>query len=97
MPRPNPLPRRAPEPSDDPFPPWRPVAPMRPLASVNLLRVEKSVFDAYQLWVSYREGRAVQQWEVFSFLFRVALEHRDHPLMRGFELPRPPVDDESQP
>ena len=68
---------------------------MRPLASVNLLRVDKSVFDAYQLWVSYREGRAVQQWEVCAFLFRAAFEHRGHPLMRGFELPRRPAEGES--
>lgn len=65
---------------------------MRVLASCNLLRADKSVFDAYQLWLSYREGRAVQQWEAFSFLMEAALSHRDHPLVRGFDLPSPPSD-----
>lgn len=69
---------------------------MRVLASCNLLRVDKSVFDAYQLWVSYREGRAVQQWEAFSFLMQAALANRGHPLVRGFVMPTPPAGDEDE-
>lgn len=92
MPRPHPLPRRAPEPTDDPFPPFKLVQPMRVLSSLNVRRDEKALFDAYQMWLSYREGRSIQQWEAFAFLMRCAFENHGHPLLHGFRLPKPPED-----
>lgn len=95
MPRPHALPRRAPPadppsgPPRNPFPPFDPVPPTRVLTTLNVRRDEKAVFDALQSWWSYREGRSLQQWEVFGIILQTAIEHGAQ--QAGF-LP-PPRDD----
>jgi hypothetical protein len=50
-------------------------------------RSDKAILDAFQSFLSFREGRAVQQPEAMHALIVIAFEHPDHPLLRGFELP----------
>ena len=88
MPRPHPLPRRPPV-SPGPFPPFDPVPPTRVLASINIRRDAKSLFDAMQMWLSYKEGRAMQQWEVFEVLFLAALADQDGGPFTGFKVDGP--------
>lgn len=91
MPRPHALPRRPPVPPSapsNPFPPFAPVPPVRVLTSVNVRRDEKAVFDALQSWWSYREGRSLQQWEVFGRILQAAVEQGL--LREGFLPPEAP-------
>lgn len=57
---------------------------MRLLATLNVGRQEKAVFDAFQAWLSYREGRAVHQWEVFAVVLEAALTNPRDPRVEGF-------------
>lgn len=91
MPRPHSLPR-TPDltPPTEPFAPFPHVGVTRQLTSVNLSRTDKAVFDALQSWWSFREGRALQQCEVFSMLMEAALKNGGHPRIRGFRKASPP-------
>lgn len=78
MPRPHALPRRQLNENPAPFPALglRP-PPVRPLTVVNVQRADKAVFDDLQSFWSYREGRSLQQCEVFALLLDVALRSGD--------------------
>lgn len=52
-----------------------PVLP--PLASLKLRRDDKAVFDQLKAWWSLRRGRDLSQWEAFTILLGVALEHEE--------------------
>jgi hypothetical protein len=67
----------------------------RHLTAINVQRTDKAVFDALQSWWSFREGRSLQQCEVFAILLEGALRHSADPRLKGFALPvardaRPP-------
>lgn len=85
MPRPHALPRRPPAPNSHPFPALDlSPPPVRPLTVVNVQRGHKAMFDSWQSWLSYREGRSVQQCEAFAALLDVA-KNADDPRLAGFD------------
>lgn len=49
----------------------------RGTASLNVRHEDKVVFDALQAWWSVERGRALPQWDAFSFLLAAALENPD--------------------
>lgn len=88
MPRPHGLPRKSARKDASPFPALDLRLPVvRVLASVNLHRLDKSVVDAFQSFLSWREGRAVSQAETLHAVLELAFSNSEHPLLRGFELP----------
>lgn len=55
----------------------------RATACVNVRWEDKEVFDAVRAWLSYRRGRVVSQWDVFSFVLATALENDSSELARA--------------
>lgn len=55
----------------------------RGTATINVSHADKEVFDAVKLWLQHREGRALAQWDVFSFLLGAALADES---LRGVRL-----------
>lgn len=80
------MPRRPPKSPSDPFPPFDPVPPVRVLSQVSARRDEKAIFDALQTWLSFREGRAIHQWEAFGIVLYAAFTG-DRSKLEGFHLP----------
>lgn len=57
----------------------------RTFASVNVRPEDKRVLDALQGLLSFHEGRALSQWDVFTIVLADALANRDGVVARtGF-------------
>lgn len=46
--------------------------PERSFVTIMVRREDKEAFDALQMWLAYREGRRVTQWEMFNLVLAEA-------------------------
>lgn len=81
MPRPHANPRKDASGGGGPFPAIRlGPPPVRPLTAVAVARGHKAVFDGLQSFFSFREGRSLQQCEVFALMLDIMLKSGDERL-----------------